>query len=146
MKKKKWASNVAHNWPQTSPELIFHIIDMSQDSSVSLSVYMAHLNRLSIFCTGKKARFLTQQTMLLALALAKGVLLAKLRATGRMYKVATLHSTIAQVHMRHLAPCAAVLRREAEQVDNLDAFIAPGYMLAYLSFQPFFFLRGNGNS
>ena len=108
--------------------------------------YMAHLNRLSNFCTGKKARFLTQQTMLLALALAKGVLLAKLRATGRMYKVATLHSTIAQVHRRHLAPCAAVLRREAEQVDNLDAFIAPGYMLAYLSFQPFFFLRGNGNS
>ena len=46
---KKRASKVAHNRPQTffsqycqaaqtSPELIFHIINMSQDSSVSLSV------------------------------------------------------------------------------------------------------------
>ena len=38
---KKQASKVAHNRPffsQTSPELIFHIINMSQDSSVSLSV------------------------------------------------------------------------------------------------------------
>ena len=48
-KHKKRASKVAHNRPQTffhstgpaaqtSPELIFHIINMSQDSSVSLSV------------------------------------------------------------------------------------------------------------
>ena len=46
---KKRASKAAHNRPQTffsqycpaaqtSPELIFHIINMSQDSSVSLSV------------------------------------------------------------------------------------------------------------
>ena len=46
---KKTPSKVAHNRPQTffsstgpaaqtSPELIFHIINMSQDSSVSLSV------------------------------------------------------------------------------------------------------------
>jgi hypothetical protein len=45
---KKRASKVAHNRPQlffhkdlaaqTSPELIFHIINMSQNSSVSLSV------------------------------------------------------------------------------------------------------------
>ena len=47
---KKRASKVAHNRPQTffsqyclaaqtSQELIFHIIDISQDSSVSLSVF-----------------------------------------------------------------------------------------------------------
>ena len=46
---KKQASKVAHNRPQTffykygpaaqtSPEFIFHIINMSQDSSVSFSV------------------------------------------------------------------------------------------------------------
>ena len=48
-KKKKTPSKVAHNrpitfffmyWPadQTSPELIFHVINMSQDASVLLSV------------------------------------------------------------------------------------------------------------
>ena len=50
---KKPASKVAHNRPQTffsstgpavqtSPELIFHIINMSQDPSVSLSVVFIH--------------------------------------------------------------------------------------------------------
>ena len=49
---KKTPSKVAHNRPQTffsstgpaaqtSPELIFHVINMSQDSSVSLSVIFA---------------------------------------------------------------------------------------------------------
>ena len=46
---KKRASKVAYNQPQTffgptaqtSPELIFHIINISQDPSVSLSVYWA---------------------------------------------------------------------------------------------------------
>ena len=47
---KELRSKVAHNWPQTffhkyssaahtNPELIFHIIKMSQDSSVSWSVH-----------------------------------------------------------------------------------------------------------
>ena len=40
---KKWASKVAHNRPklffsQSSQDLIFHIINMSQDASVLLSV------------------------------------------------------------------------------------------------------------
>ena len=55
-KHKKRASKVAHDWPQfffhkygpaaqTSPELIFHIINMSQqDSSVALSVVQSKLN------------------------------------------------------------------------------------------------------
>ena len=49
---KKQASKFAHNRPQTffsqyfpaaqtNPELIFHIINMSQDSSVSLSVVIS---------------------------------------------------------------------------------------------------------
>ena len=37
----KTGSKVAHNRPQTSPEFIFHIINMSQDSSVSkLPIYL----------------------------------------------------------------------------------------------------------
>ena len=56
MKTKKTASKVAHNRPQTffsqyclaaqtSPELIFHIINTSQDSSVSLSAYWPAQNQ-----------------------------------------------------------------------------------------------------
>ena len=56
---KKLPSKVAHNRPQTffsstgpaaqtSPELIFHIINMSQDPSVSLSVVLSQHFSLDI--------------------------------------------------------------------------------------------------
>ena len=58
-KVKKWASKVAHNRPKPffsksspahSPKLIFHIINISQDSSVSLSVLKIVLALTRILC------------------------------------------------------------------------------------------------
>ena len=55
---KKRSSKIAHNWPKPfffhspaqatahSPELTFHIINMSQDTSVSLSVIIAYLDTI----------------------------------------------------------------------------------------------------